>query len=209
MREHIKGPAYLRLIAEAGEYLDIPSLSHRVAGDVDDLLGRELAQRVEKARGAAGAGRVDEGGFDMRTVLGESLRVQPAVGGGEADVLYAVDGGVALSVADGGRVQLNSQNLFRVPRGDDADGAYSAVCVQNGLVTAESGELYRLLIQILGLVAVYLIERRGGDDEPLAAQDVGDVSVAEEHMGLLAAEQLFRIAVDGTHGGGEIRTSLL
>ena len=207
--EHVKGIADLRLVAEPAEYLDIPRLRFGIAGDVDDTVGGEPGERLEEGRGAPRPGRVDEGDVDVFAVLCERFGVVLAVGGDEADILDTVELCVALGVCDSGWVQLYGVDGFRVSCGDDADGAYPAVGVKNGLSAAELCELDRFLIELFRLIMVDLVERRGGDDESFAAQDIGDTALAEEDLALLAREELLRVAVDGTHGGGERGTSLL
>lgn len=207
--EHVKGITDLSTVAKSAENADIARLRLGIAGDVDDTFGAELAERLKKARGTARAGRVDEGGVDTRAILSERGGIVLAVGGCEADVLYAVQLGVLFRVADGGRIQLDRVDELCLAGCDDADGADPAVGVEDGFGSAEIGKLYRFGIKPFGLIVVDLIERGGGEEKFFTAQDVGDRPLAEKDLALPACEQLAAVAVDGDDGGGQVGTRLL
>ena len=209
VRKHVEGVGDLGAVAESAEYSDIPRLGLGIAGDVDDPFRTQPCQSVQERRGTARAGRVDEGGVDRRALFGKCFHVIPAVGGGETDIFDAVQLRVEPCVADRLRVQLDGEYLLRVPRGDDADGADSAVGVQHGLGAAEFAKLDRLAVQLFGLGMIDLVERGGGDEEALSAQHVGDMPFSEQHARCLAVEELASVTVDGINGGGEPRTRLL
>ena len=112
---------------------------------------------------------------------------EPGVGADEAGVGDPVRGRVVLGVGDRVGDALEAPDLARPPGEREADGADSAVEVEESLAAGEAGALAGDRVQALGHLGVRLQE--GGVREPQAqpAELLGDVLGAEDAGGPVGA----------------------
>lgn len=94
IREHIHRLDAADAVVPGAEQVQVPGKGLRIAGDVDDALGRCFQQRADEALVAAGAGRVHEHHIGPVAVRDHLLHVFPRVPLGKPAVFHAVEPGV-------------------------------------------------------------------------------------------------------------------
>ena len=152
----------------------------RVAGDVDHLRRRHLADGGQKLFGGTRPRRVHHDDVDFfagrRHVSDEAGRVARV----KLDILDVVPPCVGLRVPDGGLVQLDADDPLRALRGgNDADSPGAAVGIKKGFIARETREVHRRIVEDLGLLRVDLVEGTRGDAEGAAAEQIGRASCRE------------------------------
>lgn len=81
-------------VAALADHVQVPGQGLRIAGDVDNALGRCFQQGADEALVAAGAGRVHEHHIGPVAVRDHLLHVFPRVPLGKPAVFHAVEPGV-------------------------------------------------------------------------------------------------------------------
>lgn len=195
--EVYRGKAF-GFIAVAGEEGGVAGEGFGVAADVDDAARGHFGYSGDTFRRAACARRVEEydvrvqalacgGGHPLGSVgankFGVRKFIMPCVGGG---------------VLDGVRVALHADDLPRVGRGAQADGADAAVGIDHGLFAGQLCGVQRGAVKHLGLLRVDLVKTAGRDGKLQPAQRV------QHKTG--AIEDLFAVA---QHGAAECRVDIL
>ncbi len=178
MRKHIHRLGFDRAVAAVLQDAKVAGQRGRVARDVHDALRAKLQHRVEQARVAALAGRVDDD--DVGRHPGCLPPRQDVFGGadGKFGVGDAVQRGVAASVLDRFGDDLDAVDAARVLGEEQGDRSDAAIGVDHRLLAGEGGVFHRGAIQALGLRRVHLEEGARGDREPDAPDVVVDDVVA-------------------------------
>ena len=158
VREHIDGLDFLDAVAALGEEGEVAGEGFGVAGDIHDALRRERDGGGEERLVAARTRRVHQEDVARLAVFRHVDHEFACVGADKADVLHAVQLRVGDRVAHGVAVDLHAEHLSGGFRGDHADGADAAVCVDDRLTARERGEFHRLAVEHLGLHGVDLVK---------------------------------------------------
>ena len=161
VREHVQRLHPDQVVGFRGEVFEVARQRRWVAGDVGDLAGAELRQRVERAGVAARPGRVEDERVGRCIELRQRvLRLRLH----QPDVVQALH--VLPRVRHRRRRLLDRDDFLHVryqQRGEDAD---SGVSVHQHLAGLQVEALPHQPHQTLRLPYVHLEERGRGDPEP-------------------------------------------
>ena len=86
------------------ELSEVVGQAEGVAGDVDEPGGRAFQQRVDKARGEAAAGRIDNDAIEVGSTIFQKIGGVPCF---EGDVFHSIEAGVGDGVSHGFRVEFH------------------------------------------------------------------------------------------------------
>ena len=196
-RKHIHGTGPGGLIPQLPENLHIPAQGGGVAGDVHHPLGRHGRHRGDDLRGQALSGRIhgdDIGPQALRLQLRRDVR---RVAAEKLRVFDAVPGGVFFGVRNGRGHDLRADGPLCLLGKADGDGARTAVQVEDGLLSGQSGKFQCLAVKHLRLVPVHLIEGRNRQLELKTAEGVHQKVLAPDGAVFIPQDDiaLFRVGV--------------
>lgn len=203
--EHIHGLDLLDFVAVLSEVLQVAGEGLGVAGDIDHLLGSKSADGAHEVLVASGAGWIHEYGVHLLAFGGHIHHELAGISVIEVDIFGIIHFCVADGILDGVGIHLNTNDISGLLGGDDADGADSAVGIDDGLLAGKLGIFDGCAIEDFSLDGVDLIEGLGGDAELAVAELVHDISRAVESFLVLAKEHGGELVVHVLNYSGYFR----
>lgn len=180
--EHINGSGKLGAVAAAMQKFKIASKRFGVARNVHNAFRTEPEYGFEKLLITSRAGRIHEHDVNMCLLRGHLNHIFAGIRCREPAVFDFVAVCICNGIPHGIPVQLNTDHLLCVGTGNQADGADSAIGVQNGFLSGKTGEFDGRGIQIFRLHRIDLIKTPGRNPERQSAETILDIPRAVKRL---------------------------
>ncbi len=208
VRKHIHGLHLLHAVLRV-EQGEIAGLRGGVATHIDDARHLQLQQLLDDVRVHAGARRV--GDDDIRfpvlrdELVGEDLR---HIAHHELRVRDVVLRGVDLRILHGGIHVLDADHPFGLVRHEIGNRARAGEKVINNLIFLNVSKLAHHLVEVVGLLAVGLVERLRADLELQVLHLFGDVILTGIEVERQVEDGVIELGVDDEGQRGDFREPL-